>query len=132
VAGHGFTTGPPWLRFGDDAADRNVATQRSDPDSVLSTYRRLIALRRSHEALRTGTLRLAETGSGDVLAWHREAPGERLLIVANFADAPRATQVPKEGASYRAIGGSHADPTGPAVDGSISLRPLEAVVLLAD
>ena len=42
-AGHGFTTGRPWLRFGDDAADRNVATQTSDPDSVLATYRRLIA-----------------------------------------------------------------------------------------
>ncbi len=131
-AGRGFTTGRPWLRFGDDAADRNVATETSDPDSVLSTYRRLIALRRSHEALRTGTLRLAQTGSPDVLAWHREAPGERLLIVANFAHAPRATPLPDEDASYRAIGGSHAHPTAPAVDGSISLRPLEAVVLRAD
>ena len=131
-AGHGFTTGPPWLRFGDDAADRNVATQTSDPDSVLSTYRRLIALRRSSAALRSGTLRLAQTESPDVLAWHREAPGERLLIVANFADGPRATHLPDGDVSYRAIGGSHADPTAPADDSSVSLRPLEAVVLRAD
>jgi alpha-glucosidase len=129
---HGFTTGRQWLRFGDDAGSRNVAAQTGDPDSVLSTYRRLIALRRSNEALRSGTLRLATTGSPDVLAWHREAPGERLLIVANFADAPRDTHVPDEDATYRAIGGSHADPTAPADDGSLSLRPLEAVVLRAN
>ena len=30
-AGHGFTTGRPWLRFGDDAADRNVATRDERP-----------------------------------------------------------------------------------------------------
>ena len=40
--------------------------------------------------------------------------------------------LPDEDASYRAIGGSHADPTAPADDGSLSLRPLEAVVLRAD
>ena len=130
--GHGFTTGRPWLRFGDDAADRNVARESSDPDSVLSTYRRLIALRRSNVALRSGTLRVVQTGPRDVLAWQREAPGELLLVVANFADAPRAIDMTGGDVTYRAIGGSHADPTAPAADGSLSLRPLEAVVLRAD
>ncbi len=130
--GHGFTTGRPWLRFGDDAADRNVAREVGDPDSVLSTYRRLIALRRSSVALRSGTLRVVQTGTRDVLAWQREAPGQLLLIVANFADAPRAIDVAGDDATYTAIGGSHADPTAPGADGSLSLRPLEAVVLRAD
>ncbi len=43
--GAGFTTGQPWLRFGLDADTRNVAAQAADPSSVLSLYRRLIALR---------------------------------------------------------------------------------------
>jgi alpha-glucosidase len=130
--GHGFTTGRPWLRFGDDAGDRNVAAQTSDRESVLSTYRRLVALRRSSEALRSGTLRVVETDFPDVLAWHRDAPGERLLVVVNFADTPRAAHVASEGVTYRAIGGSHADPTAPLADGSLLLRALEAVVLRAD
>src|SRR5918995_1278096 len=102
--GHGFTTGRPWLRFGEDAATRNVERQSGDPRSVLSTYRRLITLRRSNDALRSGTLRLADTGTRDVLAWHREAPTERMLVVVNFADAPRDTRVAADGA-YRAVGG---------------------------
>ena len=130
-AGHGFTTGRPWLRFGDDAATRNVDRQSGDPGSVLSTYRRLITLRRSNDALRSGTLRLVQTGTPDVLAWHREAATERMLVVVNFADAKRDTRVAAEG-SYRAVGGSHLDPAEPGPDGVLQLRPLEAVVLRAD
>lgn len=129
--GHGFTTGRPWLRFGEDAAIRNVERQSGDPASVLSTYRRLITLRRSNDALRSGTLRLAQTGTSDVLAWHREAPTERMLVVVNFAEAARETRVAAEGA-YGAVGGSYLDPAEPGADGVLYLRPLEAVVLRAD
>jgi len=131
--GLGFTTGRPWLRFGDDADTRNVATQAADPGSVLSTYRRLIALRRTREALRSGTLRLVDTGTPDVLAWYREAPGERLLVVVNFADEPRDTAVVAvDDPICRPIGGSHVDPSAPVRGSSLSLRPLEAVVLGSD
>src|SRR3989440_2432365 len=42
--GGGFSRGDPWLPVV-DAAERNVAEQIQDPDSILSLYRRLIALR---------------------------------------------------------------------------------------
>ena len=45
TADGGFTTGTPWLPVV-DPAERNVADQRDDPDSLLSLYRRLIAARR--------------------------------------------------------------------------------------
>ncbi len=41
----GFTTGTPWLPLV-DPSERNVETERRDPDSLLNHYRRLIALRR--------------------------------------------------------------------------------------
>jgi alpha-glucosidase len=41
----GFTTGKPWLPLV-DPAERNVADQRDDPDSMLTLVRELIALRR--------------------------------------------------------------------------------------
>ncbi len=128
--GHGFTTGRPWLRFGDDAAGRNVAAQLADEGSVLSTYRRLIALRRSSDALRSGTLRLVSTGTPDVLAWHRDAPAERLLVVANFANEPRSATLPSAAAdTYRPVGGSHLDPSAPGAGTTLALRPLEVVIL---
>ncbi|HET7496454.1 MAG TPA: alpha-amylase family glycosyl hydrolase [Candidatus Limnocylindrales bacterium] len=128
-AGHGFTTGRPWLRFGDDAVTRNVAAQQDDPDSVLSTYRRLIELRRGHEALRSGTLRLVDTGNLDVLAWNRRSDGERILVVANFAVEPRSVAMPEAtDGRWVAIGGSSVDPSEPGPDGHLELRPIEAVI----
>jgi alpha-glucosidase len=44
--GGGFTTGEPWLPLV-DPADRNVADQASDPESLLSLYRDLLAWRRA-------------------------------------------------------------------------------------
>ena len=41
----GFTTGEPWLPLV-DPAERNVASQRDDPESLLSLYRDLLAWRR--------------------------------------------------------------------------------------
>ena len=45
--GHGFTTGVPWLPFGPDARTHAADAQAGDPSSVLETYRRLLARRRS-------------------------------------------------------------------------------------
>jgi alpha-glucosidase len=127
--GHGFTTGRPWLPFGDDAGTRNVQNQAGDPRSVLATYRRLIATRRESEALRTGTLRLVDTPTPDVLAWTREVPAERLVVVVNFANEPRETTLATDGGALRPLVGSHLDPATPDETGSLALRPLEAVVL---
>ncbi|HEY8580474.1 MAG TPA: alpha-amylase family glycosyl hydrolase [Beijerinckiaceae bacterium] len=50
----GFSTVAPWLPLSDDAAQRNVARLSLDPLSILNLYRRLIALRREHDALSVG------------------------------------------------------------------------------
>jgi alpha-glucosidase len=42
----GFTTGDPWLPMG-DYRRHNVATQRDDPESVLSVTRRLIGIKKT-------------------------------------------------------------------------------------
>src|SRR5579875_2173936 len=49
----GFTTAEarPWLPLQADWAERNAVTQRSDPKSMLSLYRHLLALRRRHDTL---------------------------------------------------------------------------------
>jgi alpha-glucosidase len=50
----GFTTGTPWLPLGEDSSSINVAGQQQDPGSILSLYKKLIALRKSHPALVVG------------------------------------------------------------------------------
>ena len=85
----GFTTGTPWLPVNPDYRTRNVvgAGGRAAIDSRL--YRRLIALRREHAALRVGRF-MALAADHDVFAFERSDDSDRLLVLLNFALERRA------------------------------------------
>jgi len=83
--GAGFTTGVPWLPIVDDAEHLAVAAQRGDERSDLALWRRLIALRRESPALGPAGAQTLLEGEDDVLAWLREADGERLLLAINMS-----------------------------------------------
>ncbi len=88
--GLGFTTGDPWLPFGDDAKALAVDVQQDDPASTLSAYRRLLAGRR--ELLANGLpedVVLLDTAA-DVLAFTRGP----LLAALNTAGEPVQVEVP--------------------------------------
>ncbi len=76
----GFTSGTPWLPLGPSHAALAVSRQEHDPASPLAYTRKLLAARKGHPALRTGTLMLLP---GDALAFAREAEGERIVCVFN-------------------------------------------------
>jgi len=88
--GAGFTRGKPWLPIPAGAATRNVAVQAREPDSVLSFYRRLLALRRSSPALLDGGYRELNPEDPHVLAYLREGQGQAVLVALNLSPEPRA------------------------------------------
>ena len=126
----GFTTGRPWLRLGPDAATRNVANQADDPDSVLSTYRRLLDFRRSSAALQRGPMRRLESGDPDVLAWTRGSGDRAVLVLVSFVGEERSIDAESiaPGGWVARVGTRR---ELPAVDGTgrLLLRPDEAVIL---
>jgi alpha-glucosidase len=79
----GFSTAEPWLPVTADFARRNVEAQRRDPASLYNLYRNLIALRRIHPALASGSYRPV-AAEGDVLAYAREQDEERFLVALNL------------------------------------------------
>jgi alpha-glucosidase len=81
MTGAGFTSGRPWLRLSPDRADRNVEQQQTDPASVLSFYRSLLRLRRSHPALRSGGFESLESTAG-LLAYARTSGEHRAIVEA--------------------------------------------------
>ena len=83
----GFSSGKPWLPVPDGQRAKAVDTQAGDDDSVLAHYRAMLALRRAHPALTTGSIRFLDA-EGEVLAFVRESDGERLLCAFNFGDDP--------------------------------------------
>ncbi len=92
--GAGFTTGRPWLRLGPDTETRNVRSEMADPSSVLSVYRRLIALRARTPALQVGSLRLHADAGGDLVAYTRETRGQVVLVVLNLGRASATWRPP--------------------------------------
>lgn len=91
--GAGFTAAgvKPWLDINGNYREINAAAQAEDPDSVLSYYRRLIALRRDCEALRGGSFEELETGKAHFV--FRRACGSGAVTVAlNFSAAPVKTR----------------------------------------
>ncbi len=76
----GFTSGTPWLPVG---ADTPLSAQRDDPASMLSLHRRLIALRREHEALAIGPI-TDIAANGPVLTYRRS----HFQIVLNTSAMP--------------------------------------------
>ncbi len=106
TANAGFTTGTPWLPLADDAADCSVETQRSNPDSMLALYRRLLELRRAEPALAVGSY-APVPAAGPILAYVREHLGRRLAVVLNLESEPARWPVPEELTGARPLLSTH-------------------------
>ena len=125
---HGWAGGPDaWLPWPPGAAgSRNVAAQRDDPGSMAQLYRRLLALRRGSDALRSGDFSWVETPEG-VLAYTRHsAGGDRRLVAVNFGSDPAGVELP---AGPWVVDVSSVGPGGEAASGRVGLAGDEAVVL---
>jgi alpha-glucosidase len=84
-ANAGFTTGTPWLPVPASAKTHNVATEESDPNSVLSFYKGVLRLRKTEPALREGSYVPLNDSDSNVLAYLRKSKEETVLVVLNFS-----------------------------------------------
>ena len=82
--GHGWH-GEPWLPWPPESERRNTATLADDDGSILHLYRRLLTARRASPALSLGQLEVVPSSDG-VLAWAREADGDRRTVAVNFTE----------------------------------------------
>jgi alpha-glucosidase len=123
----GFSSTEPWLPLNADWGERNVSVQSSSPSSLLNLYRDLLALRRRETPLRRGSYKrlFAEDG---VLAYERQAEGERLGILLNLTDDPSEFRIPPDYAEAAVLLSTLDDPAPPA-GGSMMLRGGEGVIL---
>ena len=123
----GFSDASPWLPLAEDYEQFNVATERDDPRSMLTLYRRLIELRRREAALSVGGY--APRGvDGDLLAYERHDGERRFLIVLNLGHQPqRFTLQPGERGALALS--TYLDHDREPVSGEIVLRADEGVVV---
>lgn len=86
-ANAGFTAGTPWLKVNPNYIGLNVAEQEKREESVLSYYKRLIALRKDpawRELFAYGDFVPMLEGEENILAYRRSLEGKDVLVAANF------------------------------------------------
>jgi alpha-glucosidase len=123
--GADFTHGEPWLPVGDDLERVNVNVESEDPGSMLTLYRRLIALRRETPALLVGGFRILHADDA-VIAYERESEGRRFLVALNFSAEPRRLDL---GVRGRLVLSSEPGRAEGEQNGALELQPHEGRIV---
>jgi alpha-glucosidase len=99
----GFSTNPhTWLPVTPDYRTINVESERSDLESLLHWYRRLIALRRTLPALRDGGMAMLNPGDPNVLAFDRiDGRGHAVVVALNLSARSQTIVVDLQAAGIR-------------------------------
>ncbi len=93
----GFSRGEPWLPVNPNFTDINVAAQQGEEDSVLSCYKKLVALRtdeRYGDTIVYGKMIPYLPEQKGLMAYERKTDAQTLLILGNFQAKPQTVALP--------------------------------------
>ncbi|ANT59011.1 alpha-glucosidase [Salipiger sp. CCB-MM3] len=122
----GFTEGQPWLPVSHEHLRMTVEDQEKDPAAILHHYRRAIAFRHAHSALRKGEITDVKA-QGSVLSFHRINDEEELFCAFNIGRDPAAIDAPA--GKWQQVG-VELGSTGTAPDGKFHLGPWQPALAL--
>ena len=134
----GFTHGQPWLPVDADFKQHNAATESNNPQSLLSFYRALLALRHTNPALLDGEYVPLAENDANVLAYLRQTKAETIAVVLNFsAEAqefvPNWKALGIDSATLKVLLTTSEEGTADqAKTGIVRLAPYSVVILRAD
>lgn len=80
----GFSTGEPWFGINPNYKEINVEKAMKDPNSIYHYFKKLIRLRKEHEALVYGTYELILPEHDSIYGYTRTLGNEKLLVLVNM------------------------------------------------
>lgn len=83
----GFSTGKPFRVLSSNLDRQNVQALQDKPDSLLSWYRQLIALRNRHPSIAQGSYE-SPAVDGKVMSYRRRLGDETAVVVINYGSKP--------------------------------------------
>lgn len=90
----GFSTEKSWIKINPDYKTINVEVLTSQENSILNTYKKLIALRNSERALQYGTYDNLEYEE-DQISFTRSFEGDKITVIINFG-LPKEIELPED------------------------------------
>ncbi|MBB6239495.1 oligo-1,6-glucosidase [Pedobacter sp. AK013] len=82
----GFTTGEPWIKVNPNYKEVNAQREETDPNSVLSYFKKVVALRKSSPALIYGSYKVYDVEHPQVYCYLRSEGKEKMLVILNFSN----------------------------------------------
>ncbi len=131
-ANAGFSKAKPWLPVPPSYKTHNVAAESKDPNSILSIYRQLLALRKKESALANGSYTALNEDDANVLSYLRKDKDDAVLVLLNMSGAPQKVQLNLASAGFSApklsvLLSTSQTPPATAPDG-ITLAPFCALI----
>jgi alpha-glucosidase len=122
----GVTT---WLPVNPNYAEGvNVAAQEHDPGSLLTFYRRLLAVRRATPALVAGEYAALAPDAEDYLAFTRSTAAQTVLAILNFSARPQTVTLPLAQARAKVLFSSTLRPSEVDDPAQIEVAPFEVYI----
>ena len=127
-ANAGFSTAHrTWLPVASEHIGQAVAAAEDDPAALLHHYRRAIAFRHAHPALRKGVIGDLRA-EGNVITFTRTLGAEKVFFALNMGEDP-VTLAPPEGNWVPA--GPELNSAQPGVDGNLHLAHWQPCIMLS-
>ncbi|MQR94125.1 glycoside hydrolase family 13 protein [Fictibacillus phosphorivorans] len=81
----GFTTGTPWMKVNPNFTEINVEKQEQDEHSILSFYKKMIALKKKNEVFTYGVYDLILEEDEQIYAYTRTLGEEKIVVITNLS-----------------------------------------------
>ncbi|RKQ94120.1 alpha-glucosidase [Maricaulis maris] len=118
----GFSEVEPWLPVDARHFDLAVDAQEADAGATLHLARRFVRLRERHSVLRTGAMRMVETGVDGLLAFERGSGDRVIFCVFNLTCEPVSWDMPAGWKVIEQVNAAGGDGCLPAYAGVLAQR----------
>ncbi|CAG0903919.1 unnamed protein product, partial [Darwinula stevensoni] len=124
-AGFSSTLKKTWVKINADYAQVNVEKELQEPDSVLTTYQKIFALRKASKPLQFGSITLLKQMPQNVVGFERQWNLEKAVVLVNMGDSATRVSVTPYTTQQVKLGLNQAQ----LVNGVAELPPQGALVL---
>lgn len=91
----GFTTAEEsWLPINPNYKQINTRKENKDPHSLLSLYKKLLRLRKSHKAFQFGSQQILTLNNDQILAFLRIFHDSMILVLLNYSHQKQSIKTP--------------------------------------
>lgn len=125
----GFSEKEPWIPM--SAAfekEITVEAQQGDADSVLASYKKLIAMRKKYPVIAKGEIAFLETGTDLVLAYQRMRGEQKVVVLCNLDGNKQMIKVSGAWSRYQVMLENYEGRKAPQAE-TYTMEPYEIMVL---